>query len=254
MKGVLLDLDGTVWDDEIHPYPGAAEAIASLREAGLPVRFVTNTTRLTREALAEMLSDRGIVAAPDDVFTATLAGVIWLRENGYRRVAVLLPERALPEFAEFEVLEDEPEALIVGDLGKAWSFDVMNKAFRWLQGGAEFLALHRNKYWKTEGEVVLDAGAFVAALEYATGREAKLVGKPSPVLFEAAAHSLGLEPGELAMVGDSLITDIAGAQTAGCYGVLARTGEYDATELADSPIKPDIIIKSIAELPSALMM
>lgn len=250
--GVLLDLDGTVWDDELAPYPGAAKAVTELRDAGLPVRFVTNTTRLTREALAGLLADRGIPAVADDVLTATLAGVIWLRENGFRRVAVLLPERALPEFHDFEVVEHDPEALIVGDLGPGWTFAVMNKAFRWLSDGAEFLALQRNRYWKTGGDLVLDAGAFVAALEYATGREARLVGKPSPLLFHSAAHVLGLEPGELAMVGDSLETDIAGAQAAGCPSVLVRTGKFDAEELAVTPAQPGRIIDSIAELPAAL--
>ena len=250
--GVLLDLDGTVWNDEVEPYPGAAEAVSSLRDAGLPLRFVTNTTRLTREALAEMLSERGIPAVADDVLTATLAGVIWLEEHGIRRVAVLLPERALPEFAGFEVVEEAPEAVIVGDLGPGWSFEVMNRAFRWLLHGAEFLALHRNRYWRTDGELVLDAGAFVAALEYATGRRATLVGKPSPVLFEAAAHSLRLAPEDLAMVGDSLRTDISGARTAGCLSVLVRTGNFDATELARAPDSPDLIVDSIADLPALL--
>lgn len=250
--GVLLDLDGTVWDDELAPYPGAADAVDRLRDAGLPVRFVTNTTRLTRRALAEMLTERGIAASADDVLTATLAGVIWLRENGFRRVAVLLPERAIPEFEGFEVVEREPEALIVGDLGRGWTFDVMNKAFRWLTDGAEFLALHRNRYWKTGGDLVLDAGAFVAALEYATGREARLVGKPGPLLFRSAAHSLGLESGQLLMVGDSLETDIAGARAAGCSGVLVRTGKFDAEALSSSSLQPSRVVDSIAELPAAV--
>jgi HAD superfamily hydrolase (TIGR01458 family) len=252
VKGVLLDLDGTVWDDELTLYPGAAEAIARLRDAGLPVRFVTNTTRLTREALAEMLTERGVLATADDVLTATLAGVIWLRENGFQRVAALLPDQALAEFAEFDVVDEDPEALIVGDLGRGWSFEVMNRAFRWLLDGAEFLALHRNRYWKTEGKLALDAGAFVAAFEYASGRRAKLVGKPSPVLFEAAAHSLDLGPDDLAMVGDSLRTDITGAQTAGCLGIQVRTGKFDATALAKAPIQPDRVIDSIADLPDAI--
>lgn len=251
-RGVLLDLDGTVWDDALSPYDGAAEAVAQLRESGLPVRFVTNTTRLSRAALAGMLSERGVPAEVDDVFTATLAGVIWLRERGLKRVAVLLPGVALSEFAEFEVVDEEPDALVVGDLGRGWTFEVLNRAFRWLRSGAEFLALHRNPCWKTEGEWVLDAGAFVAALEYATGREATTLGKPSPVLFQAAARSLDLQPGALAMVGDSLLTDIPGAQAAGCPGVLVRTGKFDADQLSVSEYAPDLVIDSIARLPAVL--
>ena len=253
-KGVLLDLDGTVWDDELRPYPGAADAVRWLRESDIAVRFVTNTTRLTRTTLADMLSERGIPASPRDVFTATLAGVVWLRERGLERVAVLLPDRALEELSGFELVEAHPQALLVGDLGPGWSFEVMNRAFHWLLDGAEFLALHRNPYWKTEGEQLLDAGAFVAALEYASGRTATLVGKPSPVLFEAAARSLGLEPKQLLMVGDSLDADIAGACAAGCPSVLVRTGRFDAAELAGTSTPPDAVVGSIQELPATLRM
>ena len=73
-------------------------------------------------------------------------------------------------------------------------------------------------------------------------------------MLEAAAHSLGVDLGELAMVGDSLITDIAGAQASGCYGVLVRTGKFDAAELADSATQPDIVVDSIAGLPGVLTM
>ena len=250
--GVLLDLDGTVWDDDVRLYPGSADAIASIRDGGLPVLFATNTTRLTRVVLAERLVERGIPAEPSDVITATQAGVIWLREQGLRRIAVFLPDRALPEFDEFELVEEDPDALIVGDLGKGWSFDVMNRIFRLLLVGPEFLTLHRNKYWKTGGELVLDAGAFVAALEYATGREARLVGKPGPIQFEAAAHSLGCEPGDLVMVGDSLDTDIAGGLNAGCTCALVRTGNFSEVRLSKSRIRPDFVIDSIADLPQVI--
>jgi HAD superfamily hydrolase (TIGR01458 family) len=251
-KGVLLDLDGTVWDDNVQPYPGAAEAIGSIREGGLPVLFATNTTRLTRAALAQRLVERGVQAEPSQIITATQAGVIWLREQGLRRIAVFVPDRALPEFDEFELVDEDPDALIVGDLGKGWSFDVMNRIFRLLLVGPEFLTLQRNKYWKTGGELVLDAGAFVAAFEYATGRQARLVGKPGPIQFEAAAHAVGCEPRDLVMVGDSLETDIEGGLDAGCTSVLVRTGKFSAAELAGSAVQPDAVIDSVADLPKAL--
>jgi HAD superfamily hydrolase (TIGR01458 family) len=249
--GVLLDLDGTIWDDDERPYRGSAAAIAALRAAGLPLRFVTNTTRMTRAALAGKLAAAGIPANADDIFTATLAAVIWLGENDYRRIAICLPPGTYSEFAAFEIDEERPEAVVVGDMGVGWTFEVMNRAFHWLLDGAEFLALHRNRFWKTGGRLVLDAGAFVAALEYATGRRARLVGKPSPTLFISAAHALDLEPGELAMVGDSLLADIEGAQSAGCLGVLVRTGKFDASELASSPVQPNLVVDSVADLPAA---
>jgi HAD superfamily hydrolase (TIGR01458 family) len=251
-SGLLLDLDGTVYEDD-GLIAGADAAIDALRAGGVPVRFVTNTTRVPRATIAGWLEDFGVSATADDIFTPPLAAVVWLREKGMRRVAVCLPEGSFAEFAEFEVVDREPEAVVIGDLGPAWSFDTMNRVFRWLLDGVEFVALHRNRYWKTEGEWALDVGAFVAAFEYATGRRATLVGKPSRPMFEAAARSMGLALSDVAMVGDDLHADIAGAQALGIQGIMVRTGKFRAEELESSDVKPDLVVDSIAALPDLLL-
>jgi HAD superfamily hydrolase (TIGR01458 family) len=142
--------------------------------------------------------------------------------------------------------------VVIGDLGPGWTFDVMNRTFRWLLDGADFVALHRNPCWKTGGELVLDVGSFVAAFEYATGREATLVGKPSRPLFEAAARSLGLDLRDVAMVGDDLLADVAGSQVLGMRAILVRTGKFRASDLETSAVAPDAVIDSLATLPALL--
>jgi HAD superfamily hydrolase (TIGR01458 family) len=251
-RGLLVDLDGTVYEDD-GLIAGADAAIAALRAGGVPVRFVTNTTRVPRATIAGWLEDFGVPATADDIFTPPIAAVAWLREQGIRRVAVCLPEGSFAEFAEFEIVDLDPEAVVVGDLGPAWNFDTMNRVFRWLLDGVEFVALHRNRYWKTGGEWVLDVGAFVAAFEYATGREATLVGKPSRPMFEAAAGSMGLALSDVAMVGDDLQADIAGAQAVGIQGIMVRTGKFRAAELESSDVRPDRVVDSIAVLPDLLV-
>jgi HAD superfamily hydrolase (TIGR01458 family) len=251
-RGLLLDLDGTVYEHD-GLIGGADAAIDALRSAGVPVRFVTNTTRVPRATIAGWLEGFGVTATADDIFTPPLAAVAWLREKGTRRVAVCLPEDSFAEFAEFEVVDREPEAVVIGDLGPAWSFETMNRVFRWLLDGVEFVALHRNRYWKTEGEWALDVGAFVAAFEYATGRRATLVGKPSRPMFEAAARSMGLALSDVAMVGDDLQADIAGAQALGIQGIMVRTGKFRAAELESSDVKPDLVVDSIVSLPRLLV-
>lgn len=251
-RGLLLDLDGTVYEDDAL-VPGADGAIAALRAGGVPVRFVTNTTRVPRSTIAAWLQDFGIAAAADDIFTPLVAAVAWLRGRGVRRVAICLPDESVAEFAGFEVVDADPEAVVIGDLGAGWTFEVMNRVFRWLLDGAAFVALHRNRYWKTGGALVLDAGAFVAALEYATGRRATLVGKPSRAMFEAAARSMGLELPQVAMVGDDLQADIAGSQALGCPAYLVRTGKFRAAELAAAETTPDRVLDSLAALPDLLL-
>ncbi len=251
-SGLLLDLDGTVWEDDAL-IPGADEAVAALRAAGMPLRFVTNITRVPRATLAGWLAEFGIPASANDVFTPPLAAAAWLRGRGVNRVFLCLPEHTHVEFDDFVIHDELPEAVVVGDMGTGWTYEILNDAFNLILDGAEFLALHRNRYWKTGGGLAVDAGAFVAALEYASGREATLVGKPSQPLYDAAAGSIGLKAEEVAMVGDTLESDIAGAKEAGCQAILVRTGKFDADELAESSVQPDLVVDSIADLPGLLI-
>jgi HAD superfamily hydrolase (TIGR01458 family) len=233
--------------------PGADEAIAALRDGGVAVRFVTNTTRVPCSTIAGWLEGYGIPATPADVFTPPRAAASWLGERKLRRLALCLPEESFREFSAFEIVDRDPEAVVVGDLGPAWTFDAMNRVFRWALDGIELVALHRNRYWKTAGQLVLDVGAFVAAFEYATGRKASLVGKPSRPMFEAAARAMGLAITEVAMVGDDLQADVAGAQAIGMRGFMVRTGKFRAAEVEASDTVPDRVLDSVASLPDLLL-
>jgi HAD superfamily hydrolase (TIGR01458 family) len=148
-----------------------------------------------------------------------------------------------------------PEAVIVGDLARGWTYDLLQEAFEYLVQGADLIALSRDRYWLNRGRLALDAGPFVAALEFATDKTAEVAGKPSPSFFAAALESLGGVPAaSVAMVGDDLWSDVAGAQRAGLQGWLVRTGKYQESVLKDSGIRPDRILASAAELGRASLI
>ncbi len=141
---------------------------------------------------------------------------------------------------------------MVGDLGARWTHGLMQEAFEHLMGGAALLALSRDRYWLEEGRLTLDAGPFVAGLEYACGRSATVAGKPSPRFFTAALATLGgPAPATVAMVGDDLWSDVAGAQAAGLRGWLVRTGKFRLEALEAGVVTPDRVLGSVAELPAA---
>ena len=141
-----------------------------------------------------------------------------------------------------------PDAVLIGDLGELWSYALMQEAFDYLLQGAALVALSRDRYYGREGGLALDAGPFVAGLEYAAGCEATLVGKPSAAFFHAAATELAAEPAGIVMIGDDLWSDIRGAQQAGLAGWLVRTGKYRADALKESGIIPDRIMDSVADV------
>jgi len=249
--GCVIDLDGTLYEGG-RAVAGAAAAIAALRHARVPLCFATNTTRRPRSALVRRLRAMGIEVATDELHTAPVAASAWLGRQGARRLSLLLPEATFEEFTGFELDSDRPDHVVVGDLGEEWTFEVLNRAFLALTAGARLVAIHRNRSWDPGGGRQLDAGPFVAALEYAAGVEAVLVGKPSPAFFDTAAAALGVPRDRIAVVGDSIANDVVGGHQAGCLGVAVRTGSFREDELATLDRPPDAILDSIAELPDWL--
>ena len=246
MTGLLLDLDGTLYVGE-SPLPGAVEAIRGIAERGIPRRYLTNTTRLSRRGIAELLGRMGFPIGEEEIFTAPLAAKGWLESRGIRRVALYVPDAAREDFAGLEVVTEGPEAIVVGDLGEGWTFGRLNEAFRHLLEGATLVALQKNRYWRRGDGLALDAGPFVCALEYAADREAVVVGKPSLEFFHRAVASLGMGAEAVAVIGDDVEADVGGAQAAGMRGVLVRTGKYRPEVLARSGVRPDRVADSLAE-------
>ncbi len=183
-----------------------------------------------------------------------MAGVGWLERRGIRVVAPFVTEDALQDLTAFQLtggtsgataLRSPPEAVVIGDVGERWSHRLLNEAFRYVMDGAHLLALQRGRYWLGPAGAEIDAGAYVAALEYATGREAVVCGKPNPEFFEGVVADLGAQP-PIAMIGDDLWSDIQGAQQAGLEGWLVRTGKFRQDELESGKVVPDRVIDSVA--------
>ena len=204
----------------------------------------------------QRLAGYGLGVSADEVFTATVAGAQMAKQAGYRVVAPFVPEPALADLAGLElrggtsgVSSGTPEAVLIGDLGEKWSYSLLQEAFEYVMSGAALIALSRDRYWLRNGKLALDAGPFVAGLEFASGKDAAVAGKPSPAFYKAALESIGVAAGKrVTMVGDDLWSDVQGAQRAGLMGWLVKTGKYRESALMESGIVPDRILESVAAL------
>ena len=243
IKGVLLDLGGVVYAGN-EPLPGAIAAIERLQAAGIVLRYITNTTRRPLRAMLEKLRRLGIPAAEDDLFMPAVAARRYLARQGLRPHLLIHPK--LEE--DFAGLPAEgPPAVVVGDAAEGFTFEAMNAAFRAIQAGAAFLALARNRsFMDADGALSIDAGAFVAALEYATGRDALLFGKPAPDFFAAAVDSLGCGPQDAVMIGDDVEADVAGAMAAGLAGVLVQGGKYRPGDETSVDPPPTAVVSDLS--------
>lgn len=244
IRGVLLDLGGVLYVGDT-ALPGAVTAVSRLREAGLPVRFLTNTTRKPRAAMLERLRQLDVPADTSELFTPAAAARAMLERDGLRPHLLVHPDLE-EDFAG--LTGGNGTAVVVGDVGRSLDYAQLNAAFRALLDADAFLALATNRAFEdADGQLSLDAGPFVAALEYAAEREATVVGKPARAFFEAAVESLGCAPGETVMVGDDVEADVHGAQAAGLAGILVRQGKYRAGAEERIDPKPAAVAADLAE-------
>jgi HAD superfamily hydrolase (TIGR01458 family) len=252
IEGFLIDIDGTLYEGD-KLIPGAVDAIETLDAKGIPYRLVTNTTSKPLSAILAKLGNAGLHIAPEHIFSAPVVARAYCLQQGFSRCFPLLKSSLLEDLQGIEFVETAPQAVLVGDLGEELNYAALNRAFRFVLDGAAFVTLARNRYFHGRDGLCLDVGSIVAALEYATQREATLVGKPAAEFFLLALHSMAIEPARAVMVGDDLEADVGGGQKAGLGGVLVRTGKYRPDQLEKTNVTPDSILDSIADLPSLLV-
>lgn len=251
IRGLLLDLEGVLYEED-RPITGAVAALRRFVDGGLLLRGLTNTTTKPRRVIAARLQDFGFPLAEAQIFTPAAAARRLLQSEGLRRVHLATPCALSEDFAEFELVEEDAEAVVLGDLHLGFTWARLNELFVLLRQGAKLVALHRNRVCRRGGEIALDLGPFVAALEYASGQPARVVGKPAPGFFELALADLGLAPDQAVMVGDDIEADIGGAQAAGIYAVQVQTGKYTEADRRHPRVRPDALIASLADLDGVL--
>ncbi|HUL79144.1 MAG TPA: HAD-IIA family hydrolase [Vicinamibacteria bacterium] len=247
--GLIVDIDGTLLVHD-RAVPGAPEFLARCARHGLPYRIVTNTTRRSRAATTAVLRRAGLDVDEASVLQPAVLARRLILDSGRRRAGLLVPEDVRADLEGVEEDRDAPDWVVLGDVGRRFDFESLNVAFRWLRGGARFLALHRNPCWQPSAEEgwVLDAGAFVAALEYAAGVTAQVIGKPSPAFFRLALRDMGLEAGRVLVVGDDVESDGRGGAAAGCRTALVRTGRFQGSKAELGGFAPDLVVESVADL------
>ena len=243
VKALLCDIGGVLYEGDT-PYPGAVEAVRRLKSR-YPVRFLTNTTQKSGSQVVVKLREMGFDIDAAEVVTALDVTKTFLLQH--RSAATfILTDDALKFFG------DLPEAprryVVVGDAQENFTYSRLNEAFRTLMAGGELLAAAKNRYFKDhEGKLSMDAGGFVAALEYASGKTAHVIGKPSVEFYRLACDALGVKPEEAVMIGDDIESDVAGAQAAGLRGILVETGKFTPADLQRG-FTPDAVVPSIADV------
>lgn len=240
-KAVLVDLAGVLHVGDA-PIPGAVAALQRLRDSGLPIRFLTNTTRTPCSTIVVRLQAMGFPIAEHEVLTAAMAARNVVKRRNLRPHYLVHPDIA----DEMGSSHEDPNAVVLGDAGPCFTFDSLNAAFRVLMRGMPLIAMAKNRYFMEADGLTLDMGAFVSALEFSAGVRAEVLGKPARAYFETALLDMGVLAQDAVMIGDDLRDDIGGAQDAGIAGVLVRTGKYRPGDEQDATVTPARVVDDFA--------
>jgi HAD superfamily hydrolase (TIGR01458 family) len=253
MSAILLDVDGVLHVSG-QPIAGAAQTVERLRAAGHRLRFLTNNTTHSRTQLAEAIRGFGIELDDDELQTTPVAAA---RALAGRRVLALTMPAIREDLEGVDLVGEHADAVLLGgadessETNQVFSYMNLARAFAELEAGAELFCLHKNPWWQTARGALLDAGAFVVGLEYATGAQASILGKPSASYFEAALEAIDADAEHAWMVGDDVDADIGGAAGVGMQTILVRTGKFRDDAGAWSA-QPTVVLDSIADVPDWL--
>lgn len=249
---ILLDLDGTLYIGN-QVIPGAIATLAQLRERGIALRFITNTTTKSQDELVTQLRVMGFQLHADELISAAVAATLELHNLQQQagrplRIWPLVADGIKPDFTEFIWDEQRPDYIVLGDIGERWDLNLINRLFNVMHNGAELIALHKGRFWQTSEGLKADIGFFVAGLEYVSSKSARIMGKPNRDFYQRVLDSAKVKAQDSLIVGDDVDSDVGGAQLIGIKGCLVKTGKFRQTYFDQSDVKPDYVVASIAEL------
>ncbi|CAE7846160.1 Hdhd2 [Symbiodinium microadriaticum] len=245
LRYALLDVDGVciLGGAEI---PGSAQALAKLRSSVRACRFITNQSQEPCSVVQGNLRGAGFHVGDGEIFSALRAARHFVKQRKLRPLC-LLSSAAMEEFRD--VAQEEPNAVVVGTAPEHMHYERLTEAMRVLQASEDshLIAVNKGRYFQRDDGLALQAGPFVAALEFATGKTATVVGKPDWEFFHSAVEdasgatgtSNDLPLGDFVMIGDDVIDDVQGAMRAGMRAILVKTGKYragDELRLATPPL------------------
>jgi len=244
IKGLLIDIGGVLYNGD-KVIDGAIEAVNELKKE-FKIRFLSNSSRNTPKNIFIKLQKFGFDVEKDEIFTALSAAKRFLEFNSSTAYIIATDEAK----TYFEDLKGDLNYVLVCDAYKNFTYDALNEGFRLLEDGKGFIATNKNRYFKDGDRLSLDAGGFVKCLEYASGKSAKILGKPNCEFFSLAIKDMGLDKSEVLMVGDDIESDILGAKACMIKTVMVKTGKFKESDLLKG--KPDYLIDSISALPGLI--
>lgn len=248
-KGYLIDLDGTMYRGN-EPIEAAREFVSHLHNRKIPYVFVTNNSSEPQEGVSNKLNKMGIPANPEQVVTSSTATAIYLKGLKQGARCFVIGEAGLYTTLEMEGFEltDEPycDYVIMG-IDRNITYEKYARACLAVRNGAAFIATNSDTAIPTERGLLPGNGAMTSVISVSTGVMPAVIGKPEPIIMEAAVSKLALDKEKIAMIGDNYHTDIRAGINAGMDTIMVLTGVTQAEDLPGLEEKPTYHVESLRE-------
>lgn len=254
LRGLVIDMDGVLWQGDT-PMPGLHEFFHALKQRKIKFVLATNNNTQTPEGFVQKAMKMGIEVFPEQVVTAAVATVHYLRSRyppGSRLYVVgEAALKGLVSDAGF-ILADTDVQAVVATMDRQLTYDMLKRATLLIRAGADFIGPNPDPSYPTQEGIVPGGGAVLAAISAASDRQPLIIGKPEGWMFQIAMERMQLGAEDTASLGDRLATDIVGGQRLGLKTILVLSGVTRATELQSSSVQPTWVFSGIEELAEVL--
>lgn len=247
-KGYLIDLDGTMYRGE-EQIEEASDFIKALQERNLPYLFVTNNSTRKPEQVADKLLQFDIPAAPQQVFTTSMATANFIYERKQNASIYMIGEEGLHDALVekgFTLVDSNPDFVVVG-LDREVTYEKLAKACLAVRNGATFISTNGDIAIPTERGLLPGNGSLTSVITVSTTVNPIFIGKPESIIMEQALKVLGTTKEETLMVGDNYDTDILAGMNAGMDTLLVHTGVTSVERLTEYDVQPTHVVHSLTE-------
>lgn len=247
-KLFLFDLDGVLLKGKESPVRlGGPEVIQKIRASGKKLIVVTNNSTDTVEAVLARLRSQGIDIRDDEILTSARVTAEYIAAKYGRARYFLVGERGFSQELDRvglkRVHRGKADVVAIG-LDRRLTYAKLDRAVQLAIGGAHIVANHSARMYMYKRGPAIAVGPILKAVEWGAQRRGVAIGKPHPLMFEAAMKRAGCTRKQTVMIGDQEDTDVEGARNAGIDSILVLTGVFDGRTWT----KADAVIDSVDEL------
>lgn len=247
-EGYLIDLDGTMYRGK-ERIVEAVEFVKELAKKQIPYLFVTNNSSKRCDQVAETLTNMGIPATEEHIFTTSMATANFIAEEKNDASIYMIGEEGLQNALKnkgFTFVEEDADYVVIG-IDREITYEKLAKACLAVRNGAKFISTNGDIALPTERGLMPGNGSLTSVITVSTGVEPIFIGKPESIIVNQALEVIGTSREKTVMVGDNYQTDIMAGMNAGMDTIMVHTGVTSKDQLATYKMQPTFSIDSLSE-------